>query len=350
MSLDADPGPKHGSRLHFESPGSLEGFLPESFGREGGDLAIENVAGHSTLGRRSLAIRYTIRSDGARIRVSVPVFHPELLPALSACPSLYPGQTVFASISADWDNRTDTVVRHYVRHYGSADALVTGYGPTEHFRPGQVRDVDWQVPDTGRQPIAGIGLEVSTAVPSEGVVYLDFLGWHGEPDVELGKPWSGGDMWLSAWAGDAAHRESRGDGIRIRQETGRGILVQGDPGWRDCRIVTTLAAQTDCVRGVAIRVKSAGDYYALLLGGGRVRLVRMLGGIEAVMADAPWESSAGKVRGFELKANGRYLSGLIDGRQAFSIEDAATALEGGAVGIVCEAGEVDTGVVTVRAA
>jgi hypothetical protein len=349
MLSSSDSGPKHGARLHFERPGSLDGFLPEAFGREGGDLVIENVAGHSTQGGRSMAVRYTIRSAGTRLRVSVPVFHPERLPGLSACPSLYPGQTLFAGISADQGNRTNTIVRHYILHYGAADGLVTGYGPTEVFRPGQVRDLDWQVPNTGRQPIASIGLEVFTTEPAEGAVYLDYLGWHGEPEVELGRPWTGGNMWLSAWAGDAVHREPQGDGFRIRQSAGRGIMAQGDPVWRDCRIVTTLTAVTDCVRGVAVRVKGLGDYYALLLGEGRARLVRMLGGTEKVMADGPWASPVGKAQGFELKANGRFFSGLIDGRQAFSLEDEETVLDCGAVGVVCEAGTVDAGVVTVRA-
>ena len=55
---DENPlAPKDGARFHFDLPGAVQGFTIEG-GIEGeGTLVLENVAGHSELGKRSLAFR-----------------------------------------------------------------------------------------------------------------------------------------------------------------------------------------------------------------------------------------------------------------------------------------------------
>ena len=57
---------KGGARFHFELPGAVQGFRAEDT-----SVAIENVAGHSRLGRRSLALRYR-GEPGVPARVSSP--------------------------------------------------------------------------------------------------------------------------------------------------------------------------------------------------------------------------------------------------------------------------------------
>src|SRR6185503_3992577 len=50
--------PKGGARFHFELPGAVQGFRAEESPAVTGVLTVENVAGNSRLGGRSLALRY----------------------------------------------------------------------------------------------------------------------------------------------------------------------------------------------------------------------------------------------------------------------------------------------------
>jgi len=54
--------PKGGARFHFELAGATQGFKAES------GLTLENVAGHSRTGTRSLALRYSGAGDDADLR------------------------------------------------------------------------------------------------------------------------------------------------------------------------------------------------------------------------------------------------------------------------------------------
>ena len=91
--------PKNGARFHFDLPGSVQGFRVA-----GGSGSIENMAGHSPSGARSLALHYA-----GSLQVSTLTFIP--LEAINmrgytllACPTLYPGQKVSASLEADGSN------------------------------------------------------------------------------------------------------------------------------------------------------------------------------------------------------------------------------------------------------
>jgi ADP-ribosylglycohydrolase len=50
--------PKGEAYFHFELPGSVQGFVPEQSAEVQGVVQVENVAGHSRMGNRSLALRY----------------------------------------------------------------------------------------------------------------------------------------------------------------------------------------------------------------------------------------------------------------------------------------------------
>ncbi|MDP9363381.1 MAG: ADP-ribosylglycohydrolase family protein, partial [Chloroflexota bacterium] len=97
--------PKDGARFHFELPGSVQGFRVE----DPQVATLENVAGHSELGERSLAIRVHGADPDRPARVATPTFIPPeavAMPgyALLASPTLHPGQTVRAGVAADAAN------------------------------------------------------------------------------------------------------------------------------------------------------------------------------------------------------------------------------------------------------
>ena len=100
--------PKGGARFHFELPGSVQGFQADNQMD-----TLENVAGNSTDGERSLALRVSPTADNSSARIATPTFIPPeaiaLLTkgyALLASPTLFPGQTVRASLAAGNENPT----------------------------------------------------------------------------------------------------------------------------------------------------------------------------------------------------------------------------------------------------
>ncbi|MCP4427739.1 MAG: ADP-ribosylglycohydrolase family protein, partial [Chloroflexi bacterium] len=89
--------PKNGARFHFELSGSVQGFRCEDSPECRETVIIENAAGHSRSGSRSLALRYRALARGRAGRVASPTFIPiEAIDmpgyALYASPTLYPGQ------------------------------------------------------------------------------------------------------------------------------------------------------------------------------------------------------------------------------------------------------------------
>src|SRR5918995_1814777 len=196
--------PKDGARFHFELPGSVQGFQPDEDIDSKGTVKLENVEGHSERGRRSVAIRYEHIAPGRVARITTPTFiPPEAIDmsdyALLASPTLYPGQEVKTRVVADGGNDRAIACRLFVRAYDGNDELATKRGPETVLSPGSDYEFQWRVEDTGGQPIAQIGVEISSDEATDGTVYLDYLTWNGEPDVELGRPAEDGTMWRRAW-------------------------------------------------------------------------------------------------------------------------------------------------------
>jgi ADP-ribosylglycohydrolase len=346
--------PKRGARFHFELPGSLQGFTVEDSTPSIGTAALANVLGHSRRGARSLAIRYRHLAPGRVARVATATFTPPEaidMPGyhLIACPTLYPGQRVQASVAADPGNETPVTCRLYVRTFGANDELARTYGPGTNLEPGAQHLFEWQIDATGGAPIAEIGLEVGAARRADGSVYLDYLTWEGAPDVLLTRPAYTGRMWQRSWVDGVDHFRSRLDEpYRLVQNRGTGLLIQGTREWCDYRVSATVTPHLVEAGGIGARVQGMRRYYGLLLYRGEVaRLVKALDG-ETVLAetDFPWELEEGHV--LSLQVVGRRVDGNVDGRPLFSIEDTERPLTSGGVALICAEGCMSCGAVRVE--
>ena len=227
--------PKNGARFHFELPGSVQGFMLEESPESDGTAVIENVVGYSAGGSRSLAIRYNHLAVGRMARVGTPTFIPPEaidMPGyeLMASPTLYSGQTVRARLTADGQNNQTVTCTLYIQVYGADDTLVMRRGETREVSPGGETLFNWKVDPTDGDPIAAVGIEVSSDAGASGVVYLDYLTWDGTPEVSLSKPSSGGTMWQRAWidAVDQAITDRAGvAAYRLMQNHDTGLFIRG---------------------------------------------------------------------------------------------------------------------------
>jgi hypothetical protein len=323
----------------------------QGFQAEDGSATVENVDGHSELGARSLAIRCDGTSGPAR--VATPTFiPPEALAmkyTLLASPTLYPGQTVRASVTADEANAAPVTFQLRLRHYDGGDRLAPEYGPDAAIAPGDRCELTWRMPDTGGQPIAEIGLEVRGDNGGNGTVYLDHLTWDDAPEVRLGRPEDGGTMWRRAWIDGVDQFEGRWpEPYRIVQNHGTGLISQGTQEWTDYHVSAPITIHLAKSGGIAARVGGLRRYYALLLcDDGMARLVKALD-VDTVLAERAFQWDVRRPYDLSLEVTGNRIVATMDGAQMFDVTDDDRPLLHGGVGLVVTEGCLSSEVVSVR--
>mgnify|MGYP000651635916 CR=1 FL=1 len=340
LAGEAPFAPKEGMRFHFEFPGSVQGFQAD-----GGK--VENVAGHSRKGTRSLKLT----ADGqARFSTATFLLADGLnMPhyGLMASPTLYPGQELRLALSSDQPARG----RLFIKYYNENDETAQIPGPPFDLKAGDYQEIGWQIPDTHGGPIAQVGIETEGAAE----LYLDYLGWRGEPSVVFTRPansrlpWPGPMLWRRAWVDGMETWEHRWrEPFRLVQNEGRGLIMQGTREWRDYQAVTRVKPTLLTAGGLGVRVQGMRRFYALLLcAGGKVRLIKALDG-DHVLAEAPFAWESWKAYELRLQAVGNRLTAWVDGQRLFDVQDDDAPLEGGAVALICEEGHLMADEVAVR--
>jgi ADP-ribosylglycohydrolase len=360
----AEPiAPKGRARFHFDLPGAVQGFMPEDSPEVRGAVTIENVAGHSQAGTRSLALHYGGLAPGRSARVATPTFIPSRQVAdyfvkrgysLYASPTLYAGQTLRAALSADAANAAPICANVYISAYNGADDLVVMRGSQVELAPGAAEQITWQVPSTQGLPIAAVGIELSStggAGGSSGTVYLDYLTWDGAPNTVLARPEGDGIMWRRAWIDGVDQYEARWwEAYRLAQNSGRGLLIQGSGDWTDYTVSSTITLHMADAAGLAARVGGMRRYYALLLRrNGKAQLVKALDG-DKILAetDIAWEF--GETHDFALTLKGTQIAAALDGKTIFTVDDTDRPLTGGGIALVVEEGRIMSDAVAIAPA
>jgi ADP-ribosylglycohydrolase len=360
LAGEAPLAPKGGARFHFDLPGAVQGFQPEESVEVHGVVTVENAAGHSELGGRSLAIHYRGVAPGRAARVATPVFIPSLEVAryfsqrgyaLFASPQLYSGQRVRAALEADAANAQPVQVNLYVQVYGPDDALVLVRGPVVELAPRARQELAWTLPDTGGSPIATVGVEARHEQRADGTLYLDYLTWDGAPRVTLRRPDAGaqqGEMWRHAWVnGIDQYGHYWPEAFRLIQNEGRGLLIHGTREWTDYTVAATIHPHLVKSAGIAARVQGMRRFYALLLCNDQtVRLVKALDG-DTVLAETPLAWHFGRDYALRLVVQGQTIIGYVDGQEVVRTVDKDRPLTGGGIALVVEEGRMATDAVTV---
>jgi ADP-ribosylglycohydrolase len=348
--------PKGGARFHFELPGSVQGFRAEDSPECSGTVEVTNVVGGSRRGERSLALSYRGLALGRTARVATPTFTPReaiQMPGytLLASPSLYPGQTVQASLSASTRNTHAVTCGLYVRIYGAGDRLEIARGPRANLEPGAEVELTWLLDCPGGAPTAEVGLEIVGERGASGVVHLDWLTWDGEPDVLFTRPGWAGEMWRRAWVDGVDHWQAHyPEPFRLIQDEGTGLLIQGTREWASYRVTADITPHMAKASGIAARVQGMRRYYALLLcNEGLVQLVKALDGY-TVLAEArfPWQLD--ETHELRLEVVNQLIEASVDGHVVFRVEDTDRPLESGAIALVCEEGRMASNAVRVQPA
>jgi hypothetical protein len=332
--------PKGGARFHFSLPGSVQGWRAERSPEVDGVCAVEYAGGR-------LAIRFRQLAAGRAARAATDTFiTPEALRmpgyALIASPTIYAGQTLRARLEAGAENSRDVTVRPYLSVYDTADALNRLPGPSVTLEPGRAADLVWTVPDTEGFPIAQVGLEILSERRADGAVLLDSLTWDGCPDVTFRRT-AGGTLWKRAWVDGADHFEAwpSDDVMRVTQDRGTGLVIQGTREWKDYRVSARVTPHLARSCGLAARVQGMGRYYALVLcHTGEARLVKQMNHCEQLTAFLNFRFERERPYTLALEVDGGAVRAYIDGELLIEDHDPLEPLMEGAVGLVVEEGRM----------
>jgi ADP-ribosylglycohydrolase len=341
--------PKSGARFHFELPGSLQGWQVDDHPQSRGVMRLENVAGHSQAGSRSLALHYSglaksrlARAYSATFLTSDSVRMPGY--GLIASPTLYPGQMVRACLTTSLMNPNPVNCKLYLYKYGADDKPMIVYGPQAILEPDSSQIFDWKVPDTHGDPIADIGIEITSEQRTDGTLYLDYFTWSGTPTVTLGKPQHNGTLWRKAWIDGIDWEFSSGsEAYRIIQNEGTGLLIQGTREWQDYQINADITPHLAKSAGIAAYVQGMRRYYAFLLCQDKtLRLVKALDGLNT-LAEIEFIWEYGQTHQLSLAVTGNTrLVAWIDDKLVFDMLDSNHPLMGGAMALVIEEGRTAT--------
>lgn len=339
--------PKGGARFHFSFPGSVQGFRAQDE-----RLTLENSPYPGAPDHRVLTLHYCLRSGEMAAALTPTFVPPEAVDMpgyrLLASPTLYPGQTVLASVLADARNKKPIRVGLLIQTYGENDALVSHPGQSRDIIAGEAAQFEWQIPDLNGAPIVRVGISVASAEPSEGAIHLDSLSWRGTPNVSFCRPGNAGRMWKRQWvdAADTFPDESV-EAFRVIQNRGRGLVIVGTREWNDYSVESTITPHMAKAFGLAARVQGQERYYALLFSDrDKIELIKRLDG-EAVLAERHFAWEFGKSYDLRLHVQKNRIQAWVDGVLLFDVEDPGRLITSGGIALVCEEGRIGTDRVSV---
>lgn len=335
---EAAEAPGGGAKFHFSQPGSTQGF---QIAADGGAGSLSNEQGG--------ALRIQSSGNGA-VRATTPTFVPTEainMPGyqLFASPTLYPGQTVTATVANVGDGVAKATL--VIGVYGAEDKVNIVNGPSEQIAPGGDVTLTWTMPTTGSNPINAVGLEVT------GTVALKTLDWGGAPTVTFERPVEGpavswfdpkdiipATMWRKAWVdGVDAFGEWWPEAYRISQNEGTGVMAQGTHDWADYTVKTTITPAVAKTFGAAARVQGMRRYYAIALSdNGTAQLIKM-DDEQTVLAEQPFAWEVFKPYDFTITVDGESITGTV-GDVTLSATDAGTRLRDGSAGYIIEVGTI----------
>lgn len=339
--------PKDGAQFHFSLSGSQQGFRPLS----GLDLAKSVRIGNAEFEEsRALAIDYQALGPSQVAVITSPTFSPrEMLDMrpydLVATPLVYSGQTVRARVVADVGNRGTVAVRLRARIYDERDELRDLDGADVTVDPGNEAVLEWRLPDTGGQPIAELGVAISSAGKgADGRLLIDYIRWDGAPELTLKRPAGDGDFWRLAWVNSTSFFSKRfPSAFRFAQNVGEGMIIHGTRQWTDYQASGDVMMHLGNYGGMAVRVQGLRRYYgARVTRDGRMQIVRVRDDRTEILADTAFNTEFETSISMRVVANGTLITFEANGT-SLSVDDSGSeAFRDGGFGLLVHEGALSS--------
>ena len=335
-------------RCTFGYRGSVQGFTacPYHPPRPScSDADVLEVRNDPSAPGGALLIRF-----GTTAHVSTPTF---LDPAETtgnfstvASPTLFPGQTVTARLSATGGIR----LRPYALYATGQDSPVTTlYGVESTPGPGP-RTLRWQVPALGNHvPFRlGLALTAPAADPGgsghRGELRLHELDWTGAPErfeqrgLLLSSIWDTTPAALAPWVSSAKNFEADfAATYSVSHPDTLGVVTTGTRDWTDYAVGSRLILSLHDTAGLVVRSRGHRRFHAgVFSGGDRLLLLRQHDSVRTVLASTLFPYRPDRPYHVELRCQGSELTLAVDGSTRLTARTEDTS--GGAAGFLVERG------------
>lgn len=341
--LDDRPPAAAAPRFAFAYRGSVQGFTACPWHRND-QVPMRVGNANSNGGGAALRVRFA-GAGTTEIHVSTPTFlDPEQAGgnfSTVASPSLYPGQTLTALMSAAQDGVT---VRPYVLRMDGAE-VGTQYGPPYALGPSP-RTVSWRIPAAGALVPFRVGFAFTGAPGTHADARVHTLDWRGAPElfeqsgILLSSIWDTKPPALAPWVSSAKNFEADfAVTYSVSHPDPLGVVTTGTRDWTDYSIASRLTLSLHQAAGLVVRSRGHRRFYAgILTGGDRLRLIHQHDGERRVLAETSFRYERDRPYAVELRCAGPRLELVVDGETQL-VGFAPDALGGGA-GFLVECGAV----------
>ena len=345
MRWPALPPPKKGASHHFDWPGARHGYMSEADTYAcRGTSTVENVAGHSQLGHRSLRIGFDTDA-GRHARISTPVLaRPDLAGySIVSTPQLYAGMTVTLDGSTGSLDGIATA-RLFIRHLTGGKWNETGllHGKPITLRGGALFSLAFTVPDTKGCAVLDFGLEIQSANTVHGELFVDAVHFEGKAQLKFPSqiPRDGD---APGWIRNADHlggsfSDDPGDFTHAGKNSERGFLVTGNTAWRDYTFEANVKIHLADKGGILVRYQGAQRYIALVrTQDHKLQLIERYHG-DTILAEVPCRWKLDQSHLLRLVCKGPTITAFCDGKKVLVGQD--HQLGSGGAGLVFENGMI----------
>lgn len=341
------------SRYEFEFAGSTQGFqLYPDAGMTNVATGVQNARAFT--GNQGLMIQYEGLARGVTAAVSVQTFvdpEPKGMKGTSyfevlASPTLYPTQTVQASVEAYDIINPD--LNFFIDYYDESGQIATLTG-TRFPLPQGITEIMWQVPDTNGHPIYRLGIQLTSSTRLNGAITVINLDWSGAPEHFLmGKsmvlspsltPWTTDTSWMKMFVSSAKNlAPDYTTTLSVSHPEPNGVVTIGTRDWCDYEVVSRLTFSQQRTAGLVGRARGHRRYYAAVIREGTAAIVKR--------KDSEITTLATGLAGFQIddthtiafRVEGGSLTMLVDGKQVAQAFDSEYV--SGAAGFLVDEGAI----------
>ena len=338
--------PKNAAQFHFTLPGSVQGFQSHT----------AKVYQEMTSSGPSLVVEFQGPAE-VMTTTSAPRDYLDMLPAYPLCssPLLYPGQTLrtrFRAVNLQSSVTVNLRLRYLDASY---ESILVDSDSVAKIEVGDesVYDLVWVVPDSFHShPINQVGIVMAEG--SGGKIYIDFLGWTGEPNLVLARPRAKPHtFWELGWVQSVTevYPSYYPETFRVAQERGEGMISYGTREWRDYSVTIRSFIVAYGTGGVVIRVQGLRRYYALYFANNsQLVLVKVRDEERIVLATAAFKWIRDREYNVSLAASGSTIVGQVSGEDtdALTLKVEDRTYDQGAMGCILTDGAIAGGVITIR--
>ncbi|MEI7879440.1 MAG: ADP-ribosylglycohydrolase family protein [bacterium] len=345
MGWAASPPPKKGVWHHFDLPGARHGYMSESDPYGCRNTAIvENVAGHSQLGRRSLRITFNVDA-GHQARISTPVLaRPDVAGySIVSTSQLYSGMNVKVTGLVgvvEGAARARLFVR--VLTGGKWSETTLCFGKSAPLKNNAPLSLTLTVPDTKGCAVLDFGIEICSTATTQGELFVDCVHFSGKAEVAFPAQLPrDGDA--PGWIRYSDHlggsfSDDPGDFTHAGKNTGRGILVTGNTGWKDYTFEANVKIHLADKGGILVRYQGMQRYIALVrTNDHKFQLIERHYG-DTILAETASRWKLDQPHSLRLVCKGRTITAFCDGRKV--LEGVDNKLGCGGAGLIFEKGMI----------